>query len=176
MNHRFFILVLAAFLVIADAGALNQNEKISLQEIEEAILRGEYETARYECDLFLRKYKRSRARRKVKKLRDAASKKIKGQHEKEAVDYRPEKKEYVDYGSVYYIVQVGAFANYGNAKQLKSSLIRKGFDAIIVKVRRARNTFYRVRAGKFRYLGNAKRLSVDLNGKGYTCEIIEEKT
>ncbi len=75
----------------------------------------------------------------------------------------------------FYIVQVGAFKTYKNAKKLAYSLKKKRFDSVILKVRRAKEIYYKVRAGKFRELSNAQKLVRQLNKKGYNPEIIDEQ-
>lgn len=163
------------------AHAYSAPETRGIERIEAHILKGDYNRAKRECDRFLRDYRGSRARRRVKELRGIAIRKMKGESDvaviaKEGTRVTPRKavSPARSAPTTYYIVQVGAFGKYLNAKRVRRSLKRKGFDAIISKTRRGGKTIYRVRAGKFSKIENAKRLVKELRKKGFQADIIDE--
>jgi len=184
--HIIFIAVI--FFNCVYAGASTRDEMRAIEKIEELMLKGEYTTAKRKCSRFLRDYRTSRLRKKVKGLRYKCEKKVKGM--KDIYEYEsktpppevtrvpasytktraPEKKKQ----AAFYIVQVGAFKSKTNANKMRRSLKRKGFDAIIIKDSLSGRTLYKVRAGKFRELKNARRLVRNLKRKRFTAEIINE--
>lgn len=166
-----FIIVIIFCFTGCNTSAYESDEKKDVEKIEELILREEFATAKTRCERFLRKYRKSQLSKRVEALKDITVKKLSGEGEgiEEEAIYEPKKED------IYYIVQAGAFKKYRNAKKLKSSLNRKKFDAVILKIRRGRSVFYRVRVGKFIELENAKRLVRNLKKKGYTADIINEE-
>lgn len=70
-----------------------------------------------------------------------------------------------------YKVQCGAFAVKGNASNLKTKLVKEGFDdAYIVSV----NGLYKVQVGAFSVKENAVKLQEKLKDKGYKTFIVQQ--
>lgn len=68
-----------------------------------------------------------------------------------------------------YRVQVGAFRNYVNARNLRTELISKGYkDTFITD-----DTLYRVQVGAFSNINNAKKLRDELVNQGYKGTFIK---
>ena len=89
----------------------------------------------------------------VQKLIDAGE-------DKKETDKQPEKQEDT---SVLYRVQVGAFSNLTNAKNLEADLKKKGFDTYLVIV----DNLYKVQTGAFRNKTNANNLVAKIKAAGY---------
>ncbi|MCK4463149.1 MAG: SPOR domain-containing protein [Candidatus Omnitrophica bacterium] len=170
MKKIFLVFVIITFFCLNfNSSAYDRNEKRALEKIEALFLKEDFQAVKTKCDRFLRDYRRSRLRRKVRNLRDIATRKLSEKNTRYAIRDTQYEKE------LYYIVQIGAFKKYKNAVKLKRSLGRQGFDSVILKVRKGKRIFYRVRAGKFRKLENARNLVRSLKKKGYSSEIINEE-
>ncbi len=172
---KIFVLFISIMMlcVTFNSFAYERNEKRALEKIEALFLKEDFQAVKTKCDRFLRDYRRSRLRRRVRYLRGIANRKItnyklqinsKFQIPNSKYDLEP-----------YYIVQIGAFKKYKNAVKLKQKLKKQNFDSVILKVRKGKRIFYRVRAGKFRKLENARNLLRSLKKKGYSSEIINEE-
>jgi tetratricopeptide (TPR) repeat protein len=72
---------------------------------------------------------------------------------------------------IYYTVQVGAFSNAGNAKNLVQKLAQKDYPAYIEEVAFQGKTSYRVRIGKLRTRQEAESLEKRLAEEGYPTRI-----
>ncbi len=170
MKKIFLIFVIITFFCLNfNSFAYDRNEKRALEKIEALFLKEDFQAVKTKCDRFLRDYRRSRLKRRVRHLREITTEKI------EDKDREGLRKIDKDKEGSYYIVQIGAFKKYKNAIKLKQSLRKQGFDSVILKVRKGRRIFYRVRAGKFRKLENARNLVRSLKKKGYSSEIINEE-
>lgn len=179
--RRYVKIIICAVVISFCAGvysphAAARDEKRAFDRIEELFLKEDFKAAKRNCNRFLRNYKKSGLKKRVIYLRDISTKKISSESDQKSVDQDIEGvNDRIRQEDIYYIVQAGAFKKYRNAKKLKRSLKKKGFDVVILKVRRGTSIFYRVRAGKFKELKNAKQLVKDLKKKGYTSEIVNEE-
>jgi outer membrane protein assembly factor BamD (BamD/ComL family) len=72
---------------------------------------------------------------------------------------------------IYYTVQVGAFANQNNAKNLLQKLIQSGYLAYIEETTLAGQASYRVRVGKSLSRQEMVNLESKLSGEGYPTKI-----
>ena len=180
------VLVLVLVLFCNVTFAANGNERRDFNKIEELYLKEDYTQVINKVDRYLRHYRSTRNKKKVLQYKEKAQRKLANEDTIQNIVYTEEPKEqvlkqevsYSDYTNVkpsFYIVQVGAFKTYKNAKKIAYSLKRKRFDSVLLKVRKGKEIFYKVRAGKFRQLSNAQNLVRQLNRKGYTAEIINEE-
>jgi len=67
-----------------------------------------------------------------------------------------------------YTIQVGAFSDMENAKNLKDKLKKAGYDSLVVK-----EDLYKVRIGQYERFSMAKRISEELNAKGFENFVIK---
>jgi len=72
---------------------------------------------------------------------------------------------------IYYSVQVNAFANSTNAKNLRDKLLKNGYDAYIEEVSLNDKQIYRVKVGKLRLRSEAVQLENKLSSEGYPTRI-----
>jgi tetratricopeptide (TPR) repeat protein len=71
-----------------------------------------------------------------------------------------------------YMVQVGAFSNQGNAKDLSAKLNAEGYTTFIVEALSANKKIFKVRVGNFKNQGQAREAEKKLQKEGYPTKII----
>jgi tetratricopeptide (TPR) repeat protein len=71
----------------------------------------------------------------------------------------------------YYSVQVGSFANYANADNLRKKLVNQGYDVHIEEAENQGNKAYRIKVGRLKSRQEAMRLSDKLAQGGYPTKI-----
>lgn len=87
----------------------------------------------------------------------------------------PERNLEKDLGSVsdiYYCVQIGSFANPGNANRLRDKIISKGYDAYVQEADLSGAKSYRVRVGRLKSRNEVVSLEGKLSQDGYPTRII----
>lgn len=74
-------------------------------------------------------------------------------------------------GDIFYTVQVGAFANFANARNLRDKLINSGYGAYIEEAHTSGKKAYRVRVGRLKTRQEAVGLENNLILQGYPTKI-----
>lgn len=75
---------------------------------------------------------------------------------------------------ILYCVQVGAYAKYENAQNMRKMLAVKGFTGYITK--NPDSNLYRVQVGAFAIKQNASNYALELSSKGFDCYVTEKGT
>ncbi len=73
---------------------------------------------------------------------------------------------------LYFTVQVGSFGKKSNALKLCDELVKKGYDASILKMQSDGQESYKVRVGRFNTRGEAEDLSKRLQAEGLPVKIL----